>query len=130
MVRFNVFFPIKLPCTILGENQIIADNVIAEVISYQLVPTGEDHQNQVVTEKKLQFDGELHINLRFDCIKKRGKLYRVNRRLLFNHFIHIPLETSEDSLGTLLCMVEDVTYSQIKRKKMQMSVTIIVEYQY
>jgi len=128
--HFNVFFHLNVPCSIMGEKKIAADKVKAEIINHQFVPAKEEEtiQEQIVIEKKILFDGEIDITIDFNCFKKRNKLYGVRRKLFFNHFIFVPLEISDEKTGSLQCTVEDVTYSQINRRKMKVTITLFVEY--
>lgn len=114
----------------MGENQISAEKVKADITGYQFVPISEEiSQGQVIIEKKLLFDGTIDINLNINCSKKRNKIYEVNRKFYFNHYMNIPVDQCDETIGKLICFTEDVTYSQINRRKMLVSITLLVEYQ-
>lgn len=127
--HFNVFFQIKVPCAIISENQIKADKVDASILKHQLVTIGKSGtQEQIITDKKLLFDGLIVINLNLNCSKKGKKLYGVKKKVFFNHFISVPFDADDEFGDKLECSVEDVTYSQLKRRKLNVTIALFVEY--
>jgi hypothetical protein len=113
----------------MSENQIIDDNVYTEIISHKFIntPQGVSLEGQILTGKKLIFEGVVNLNFVFKCLKG-NKRCNFNQKLFFNHFIVVPIEICDENEVTIKCLVEDITYCQIECGKMIISVTLFAEY--